>query len=403
MCDTLCSIRPHATYFAKNSDRPVGEPQLLHWFSPRSASATRRLRTQYLDLGPDPGAYGFLGSQPTWLWGVEHGVNEHGVAVGNEKIWTTTDPRTKPEALLGMDIVRLALERACTAAEAREIICALVASHGQGGSGEPHHNVPYDSSFLVADAESAWTIETNHRAWAARRVDGHGAISNRISLARDWDLCSIDDASGSPIDIQTWRPDNVPTHHADHRLLVTRQAALLARNPGDIAVAMRDHGGPSWGNPLQPADVPTPIPAEVGASAEGVTVCMHVRDYQTTAASMIVELPRDSTSDPRKLQVWAALGSPCVSIYVPVIGPQVPIEFSDLAVWQRFDQLRVIAEASSGAAGDIRAAWAPIEANWWLAAEAHRAAHGTAWQPDAIEIRASFASVFTKFAVGAQQ
>ena len=41
----------------------------------------------------DAGACAFVGSHPTWLWGVEHGVNEHGVAIGNEKIWTVDDPR----------------------------------------------------------------------------------------------------------------------------------------------------------------------------------------------------------------------------------------------------------------------------------------------------------------------
>ena len=33
------------------------------------------------------------------------------MAIGNEKIWTIDDPRTLPRALLGMDLVRLGLER----------------------------------------------------------------------------------------------------------------------------------------------------------------------------------------------------------------------------------------------------------------------------------------------------
>jgi len=39
-------------------------------------------------------------------------VNEHGVAIGNEKIFTVERPGDLPPALLGMDVVRLVLERA---------------------------------------------------------------------------------------------------------------------------------------------------------------------------------------------------------------------------------------------------------------------------------------------------
>ena len=53
------------------------------------------LDTQYLRIA-DAGAHALVGSHPTWLWGLEHGVNEHGVAIGNEKIWTVDDPRAQP-------------------------------------------------------------------------------------------------------------------------------------------------------------------------------------------------------------------------------------------------------------------------------------------------------------------
>ena len=98
--------------FAKNSDRPPDEPQVVEWFPARRPGTT--LDTQYLELA-DPGACAFVGSRPTWLWGVEHGVNEYGVAIGNEKLYTTGAPKHRPPALLGMDLVRLGLERGRTA------------------------------------------------------------------------------------------------------------------------------------------------------------------------------------------------------------------------------------------------------------------------------------------------
>ena len=42
------------------------------------------------------------------MWGLEHGVNEAGVAAGNATIYTTLDPRGVPDGLTGMDLVRLA-------------------------------------------------------------------------------------------------------------------------------------------------------------------------------------------------------------------------------------------------------------------------------------------------------
>ena len=77
------------------------------------------LRTQYLEI-PDGDAFATVLARPVWLWGAEHGVNEHGVAIGNEMVNTVDDPRIAPPALIGMDLVRLGLERAATADEALE-------------------------------------------------------------------------------------------------------------------------------------------------------------------------------------------------------------------------------------------------------------------------------------------
>src|SRR6202142_1820606 len=116
--------------FAKNSDRPPGEAQVASPFGRRN-SAGCTLRTQYLTIG-DTGAHATLLSCPTWLWGAEHGVNEHGVAIGNERVATTHDAAAAKPALIGMDLVRIGLERARTAAEAGDGMTGLLEAGGQG-------------------------------------------------------------------------------------------------------------------------------------------------------------------------------------------------------------------------------------------------------------------------------
>jgi hypothetical protein len=333
--------------FAKNSDRPPNEAQVVEWHTRRPPGAA--LRTQYLTLPDDDGAAGLLGSRPVWLWGLEHGVNEHGVAAGNEKIWTVEDPRAAPPALIGMDLVRLALERARTAESAVEVLTCLLERHGQGGSCERDRDRPYFSSFLLADPRDAWIVETSGRRWAARHAPAGAAISNRISLTTDWDRASVDVAPGT--DVDAWRPPSVPTNVADHRLATT--TGLVRRGLGvdarALAATLRDHGGT------------VALPPDPGSDGRGITVCMHVRGRQATTASMITEL-RDDGAPAR---AWLALGSPCVSVYVPAFLPALPAELADARQWHRFARLRDRVEADAAALEPVQAVLAPVEAALW--------------------------------------
>jgi secernin len=349
--------------FAKNSDRPPAEAQVLLAHTVRHAGG--ELDTQYLRM-PDPGAYAFTGSHPTWLWGAEHGVNEHGVAIGNEKIWTVDDAYALPPALLGMDLVRLGLERGRTADDARDAITNALAEHGQGGYGEPGHTAPYFSSFLVVDARGGWVIETSARTWAARPVGNGAAISNRISLSTDWTLASDDVVPGA--DFDRWRSPTIPTALADRRLVATG-ACVARRSRGDAiadtVATLRDHGEGPWGAPGSgDATAISPVPDGLLAEFEGVTVCMHVGDLQTTTAAIVVDLRVDGPT-----RAWACLGSPCVGVFVPCFPPAVPAALSDPAQWQRFTQLRRRVETEPDALEKVRAVLAPVEDELWADAD----------------------------------
>ncbi|HUF33080.1 MAG TPA: C69 family dipeptidase [Acidimicrobiales bacterium] len=298
MCDCLVALRPAtragATIFAKNSDRPPAEAQPLEQHSPRRDDGP--LQCTHIAVDPAPGeTIGFVGSRPWWCWGVEHGVNDAGVAIGNEAIYTTLDPRTVPPALIGMDLVRLGLERAATAATAVEVMVDLLERHGQGGTGHHGAERPYWSSFLVADGADAWVLETSGRTWATERVARSRAVSNRTTIPS--------------FDAEHRHPRQPVATLVDPRLDASR--AVLAAEPvrvDDVVAHLRSHVG-----------------------EEGFTVCMHAGDVEATTASMVVEL-----AGTHPLARWL-LGSPCTSVYVPV---HVGRALGEPPAWERFVALQ---------------------------------------------------------------
>lgn len=304
MCDTLCALGPASTngrtVFAKNSDRPPDEPQDVEWHG--AHDATGSVLTTYIDVEDRGPRLGVLGSRPRWMWGFEHGINEAGVAVGNEAVYTTLDPRDFPDALVGMDIVRLVLERCESVDEGVVEIGALLDRYGQGGGGHAGGARPYWSSFLLVDPRSAAVVETSGTDVAVESVVDRRAISNRLTIEPFASERSVD---ATLLDVLV------------QPRLEASQAALAA-GPASIdsmKTHLRSHEG----------------------GEDGWTVCMHAGSEATTA-SMVAELP---DAGPRIAHVL--LGQPCRSIYVPLV---VGEPLGDVPAWERFAALT---EDSSGA------------------------------------------------------
>lgn len=191
MCDTFVAL-PDVTLggeliFGKNSDRPAGEVQDVVAFPASTHALGDTVQCTYLQIPQARQTCAVILSKPRWMWGAEMGANEHGLVIGNEAVWTT-EPYAET-GLLGMDLVRLGLERAATSAEALQLIVDLMEEYGQGGNCAEHFHFSYHNSYLIADHNEAWVLETAGRYWVAEKITGGTrSISNSLSIRGKGDL-----------------------------------------------------------------------------------------------------------------------------------------------------------------------------------------------------------------------
>lgn len=283
--------------------------------------------------------------RPWWMWGAEMGVNARGVAIGNEAVFSRAPPNREP-ALLGMDLLRLALERAATAVEAVEIIVRLLEEHGQGGNCSNPGPSCYDNSFIVTDKSHAFVLETAGKRWVAEEVVSTRAISNLYTISDRASACSENlDAwlgemgwSEGPVrDYASAIGD--PDKRANGGLRWARSSALLREREGALSTfsmmqILRDHGSeggsdPSW-RPKPPR----------------TQLCLHADGEDPrgqTVNSLLCELGND------RLVAWTtASAATCLSIFkpvafgapVPALGPALTGTFDERAFWWQHDRLQ---------------------------------------------------------------
>lgn len=291
MCDTLVRVTDDGVLLAKNSDRDPNEAQLLEWH-PAADHEPGRLRVTHTDIDQVPRTHGVLISRPWWLWGAEMGANEHGVTIGNEAVFTRGIAPAGGE-LTGMDLLRLALERAADRRAAVEVIVSLLERHGQGGSASHEHpGFTYDNSFLVADRDGATVLETAGRTWATEEVRGARSISNGLTIPA-FAAAHADRLRGTVAQCATRRAR-------------TTASASRAEDVLDLMAALRDHGD-------------GPNPRYRLANGALAAPCAHAGGLLTstqTTASWVADL-RDGGRH------WVtATSAPCTSVFKPVeVGP----------------------------------------------------------------------------------
>lgn len=318
MCDTMAVVSDAGVLFAKNSDRDPNEAQLLDWQPASTHPPGTRLKCTWIEIDQAPQTYAVLLSRPFWMWGAEMGTNQHGVTIGNEAVFTR-EPYAAT-GLTGMDLLRLALERASNADEAVQTIIKLLETVGQGGGcGHENRSRKYHNSYIVADPRQAFVLETAGRQYAVEPIHGARSISNGLTIPGFAERYS----------------DPVRSYVAACRARQARTQAMAkgADGVGQLMAALRDHG------------------ADHGVSPHyawlngGLNVpCVHggglVASSQT-AGSWVAQL------SPRQTQHWAtATAAPCTSLFKPVavdqpvdLGP-VPSDLADdRSLWWRHERL----------------------------------------------------------------
>jgi secernin len=244
--------------------------------------------------------------------------------------------------------VRLALERGRDAREALEVIATLIETHGQGGAAFAPDAPGYHNSFVLADPQQGWLLETSNRRWVARRTQ-LGSLSNHFSLGGDWEFGSRDleafaraegwwRGAGRLDAAAAYRNREIPGRLSEGRLRRSRELLTASRGRHDVASMqriLRDHldGGSAW----QP-----------GASIEDeryFTLCAHSEPLHWTTASLVAPLPADRSGP---WPVWISFGTPCTGIFLPVyLDGTLPValarggeEPDESSAWWTFKRLQ---------------------------------------------------------------
>ena len=381
MCDTLVAVgratRDGTVVFGKNSDRSPNESQPLVKH-PRMSHEEPSVRCQNIEIPQVPVTYEHIGSRPYWLWGYEHGVNEFGVVIGNLGVRSKEPYETPADraGLIGMDLVRLGLERGKTSREAMEVITSLLEERGAGFCESPNV-AKYHNNYMIADPDEAWVLETAGRYWVAKRVvDGVYHEGNMYSIQTEWDECHRDLVSHA-VEMNWCESEedfnfakvytNFIGGHTPIAMVRNRRGEQLLREhegeitPETMREILRDHLEGSF---LESFWTP--------GENFYFSICCHEKPWGggQTAASMVVELDRE-LPEPLKASCWASMTAPCTSVFMPFYPKSLKVSeklsiadgsYSDSSPWWVFKRLQRHTERNYHLLGEFtRNFWSGVE------------------------------------------
>ena len=174
MCDTLVALpsvtRNQTMVFAKSADCEVNEANAIVRIPRGKHVKGEAVRITHLMIPQAAETYEVILTKAFWTYGCEVGINEYGLSMGEEAVFTDEMAEAK-DGIIGPDLMRLALERSRDCQSAIELMTGLLEKYGQGGSAELKGNSHFDSSFLMSDMNEAYILETAGRKWAVKKIE----------------------------------------------------------------------------------------------------------------------------------------------------------------------------------------------------------------------------------------
>jgi dipeptidase len=243
-----------------------------------------------------------------------------------------------------MDMIRLALERCRNSEDALNLMISLLERYGQGGNCGYEKKFTYHNSFLIADPESAWVLETAGEYWAAEKVRDVRSISNSLSIGKNFDRSHprlIEHAirkkwckSEQDFDFARCYSDHLVTYFSGAKVRQQYSQSSLERQRGNIDLSLmktilRSHDPKLEGRQFKQSSLKS--------------ICMHggglIGDH--TTGSYIASL------NPEFCTYWVTGSStPCLSLFKPLwlrIHESIPCheEEQDTAIvfWKKREML----------------------------------------------------------------
>ncbi|MGY6743047.1 MAG: C69 family dipeptidase [Cecembia sp.] len=350
MCDTLIALPSFTAQnnliFAKNSDREPNEAQALVHI-PRKQHTASTLQCTYIEVPQVQESYEVMLSKPFQMWGAEMGINEYGVVIGNEAVFTRAKIKKNNSGLTGMDLLRIALERSKTAREAIFQITALLEKFGQNAcGGYQNKDFFYHNSFIISDTDQAYILETAGKSWALKKIKAAGSISNGLQIGSDYDEIHLaEEKLDFPFNLfPKPQPFSFREHFSD--FLYTKVGSAKKRQSCSYGLLQKDKGGLTVEKAmaiLKTHEAPDPDFNPKNAST--ASLCMHatgLTNPSTTTGSMVAEIRKNKPST-----VWlTGTSMPCISVFVPFfLGTKTLNEFAqpgaspDSSLWWQAELL----------------------------------------------------------------